>query len=222
MEGDRRDAPGRPTARPRAALARRRGGRPPRSGPRSRSRSRRGTRAGGRTFARRAPACASRRRWSGTRPRPPSGRSRPARAIRAHRPPAPARPRCTRMSGRSALMAVGDATRQPAAADRHERPAPIVGQVLDDLEADRALTGDDPVVVEGRDDRETTFGGERLGPRLAAHPRRGRRRRSRHRRPRPGRRLIAGASSGMTTTAVRPEQPRGTGDALARGCPTSR
>ena len=38
-----------------------------------------------------------------------------------------------------------------------------VGQVLDELEADRPLARDDPVVVERRDDRQAAFGGDRLG-----------------------------------------------------------
>ena len=58
----------------------------------------------------------------------------------------------TRASGRSALTAVATPLASP--------PPPIgtrtsgdVGQVLDDLQPDRALAGDDPVVVVGRDDR---------------------------------------------------------------------
>ena len=59
-----------------------------------------------------------------------------------------------------------DAAREPAAADRHEDRREV-GQVLDDLEPDRALAGDDPVVVEGRDDRQPALGGDRLGDPLA-------------------------------------------------------
>ena len=44
--------------------------------------------------------------------------------------------------------------RQPAATDRDEDGGEV-RQVLRDLEPDRPLTGDDPVVVEGRDDRRS-------------------------------------------------------------------
>ena len=59
-----------------------------------------------------------------------------------------------------------DTACQPAAADRHQ-DEPVVGQVLDDLEPDRALAGDDPVVVERRDDRQTALRGDGLGLCLA-------------------------------------------------------
>ena len=69
----------------------------------------------------------------------------------------------TRAPGTSALM---------AAATPLARPPPPTGtttaatsrQVLGDLEADRALPGDDPVVVVRRDDGEAAFRGDRLGP----------------------------------------------------------
>ena len=56
-----------------------------------------------------------------------------------------------------------DTTRESAAADRHEDQRDI-RQVLGDLESDRALPGDDPIVVVRRDDGETPFRGDRLGP----------------------------------------------------------
>ena len=57
----------------------------------------------------------------------------------------------------------GDTTRESTAADRHEDQRDI-RQFLGDLESDRALPGDDAVVVVGRDDGETPFRGDRLGP----------------------------------------------------------
>ncbi len=60
----------------------------------------------------------------------------------------------------------GHAAGQPAATDRHQ-DARDIGQVLDDLQPDRALAGDDPVVVERRDDGQTALGGELLGDGLA-------------------------------------------------------
>ena len=59
-----------------------------------------------------------------------------------------------------------DAARQPAAADGQE-DGREVGQVLDQLEADRALSRDDPVVVVGRDDGQPPVRGDRLGHPLA-------------------------------------------------------
>ena len=59
----------------------------------------------------------------------------------------------TRASGRERLDRRRDAAGQPAAADRDEDRGDV-RQVLDDLEPDGALAGDDPVVVERRDDRE--------------------------------------------------------------------
>ena len=44
---------------------------------------------------------------------------------------------------------------------------PVVGRSSDDLEPDRALAGDDPVVVERRDDRQTALRGDRLRACLA-------------------------------------------------------
>ena len=64
-----------------------------------------------------------------------------------------------------------DAAGKPAATDGHEDRGDV-GQVVDDLEADRALAGDDPVVVVRRDDREAAFGGEPLGDALALVARR--------------------------------------------------
>ena len=59
-----------------------------------------------------------------------------------------------------------DPARQPAATDRDEDDRDV-RQVLDELEADRPLAGDDPIVVEGRDDLEPALGGELLGHPLA-------------------------------------------------------
>ena len=55
---------------------------------------------------------------------------------------------------------------QPAAADRVRGRPQTSGQVLDDLEPDRTLAGDDPVVVVRRDDRQAAPGGELLGDTL--------------------------------------------------------
>ena len=51
---------------------------------------------------------------------------------------------------------------EPAAADRDEDRGDV-RQVLDDLEAARALAGDDPIVVVRRDDREAALGRDPLG-----------------------------------------------------------
>ena len=64
-----------------------------------------------------------------------------------------------------------DAARQPAAADRDEDRRDV-RQVLGDLQPDRALAGDDPVVVERRDDRQAALGGDPLGDALALLARR--------------------------------------------------
>ena len=72
----------------------------------------------------------------------------------------------TRARGAQRLDRHGDAAREPAATDRHDDRGDV-GQVLGDLEPDGALPGDDAVVVVRRDDRETPFRGDRLGP-LAA------------------------------------------------------
>ena len=112
----------------------------------------------------------------------------------------------TRAPGTQRLDRRGDAARQPAAADRARGPAATSGSVLGDLEADRALAGDDPIVVVRRDDREAAFRGDRLGPfpALVATPcptmtisAPSAATRSR---------LIAGASDGMTTTAGAPSR----------------
>ena len=97
----------------------------------------------------------------------------------------------------------GDAARQPAAADRHEDRREV-RQVLDHLEPDRALPGDDPVVVERRDDDEPAAGRDLERDLLALVAGRSRRRRPAPRPPRPAVRLIAGASDGITTTAGAP------------------
>ena len=158
---------------------------------------------GGRTSARRAPGSASRRRSSARRARPASGTISPrASESRASAASSGSTP-ITRASGRSALTADGHAARQPAATDRDEHRRQV-RQVLDDLEPDRPLAGDDPVVVERRDDRRT-----RAGPRSSARPAGAPRWRSRRRRPAAPSastrsRLIAGASDGMTTTAGAP------------------
>ena len=55
-----------------------------------------------------------------------------------------------------------DAARQPAPADGYE-DGRGVREVLDDLEPDRTLTGDDAVVVVRRDDRQAAPGGELFG-----------------------------------------------------------
>ena len=105
-----------------------------------------------------------------------------------------------------------DAARQPAAADRDEDRGDV-RQVLDDLEADRALPGDDPVVVVRRDDRE---------PRSAAIAS-ARSRRSSDAGPTvtisapsaaTRSRLMAGASLGHHDDGRRPEQAGRPGDAL--------
>ena len=59
-----------------------------------------------------------------------------------------------------------DPARQPAATDRHEDDREV-RQVLHDLEPDRPLAGDDPVVVERRDDRQAASRGDLLGDLLA-------------------------------------------------------
>ena len=59
-----------------------------------------------------------------------------------------------------------DPARQPAATDRDEDDRDI-RQVLDELEPDRPLAGDDPIVVERRDDLEPALGCELLGHLLA-------------------------------------------------------
>jgi hypothetical protein len=64
-----------------------------------------------------------------------------------------------------------DPAGEPAAADRDEDRGDV-GQRLGDLEADRALAGDHPVVVEGRNDRETPFRGDPLGDGLTLVARR--------------------------------------------------
>ena len=96
-----------------------------------------------------------------------------------------------------------DAARQPAAADRDEDGGEI-GQVLDDLETDGALAGDDPVVVVRRDDRQAALGAR--SPRRPAGARRWRSRPTTISAPSAATRsrLIAGASDGMTTTAGAP------------------
>ncbi len=59
-----------------------------------------------------------------------------------------------------------DAGGEAAAADRDE-DGRHVRQVGNDLEPDRPLPGDDPIVVVWRDDRQAAFGGQPFGGRLA-------------------------------------------------------
>ena len=108
----------------------------------------------------------------------------------------------TRADGPERLHGGRDAAGQPAATDRDEDDREV-RQVLDDLEADRALAGDDPVVVERRDDRQARARPRALGdasrsslavptvtisaPSAATRSR-----------------LMAGASDGMTMTAGTP------------------
>ena len=63
-------------------------------------------------------------------------------------------------------MATATPLARPPPADRHDDRG-HVRQVLGDLEPDRTLAGDDPVVVVRRDDREPAFGGDLLGPHAA-------------------------------------------------------
>ena len=72
----------------------------------------------------------------------------------------------TRTSGSERLDRRRDPAGKPATADRDEDDGDV-GQGLDDLEADRALAGDDPVVVVGRDDREAALRRDLLGDLLA-------------------------------------------------------
>ena len=205
VECQRGDAPARPTARRRAAPARRRAGRRRRSRLRSPSRSRRDGRAGGRTSVRpsacvRVPSAIVRDTSRGSPPDDLAALERLPRVrgqlgLDADHPDV----------GSERLHRGRDAAGQPTATDRHEDERDI-RQVLDDLETDRALTGDDPVVVERRDDRQSPLRGDRLGACLSLVARPGRRRRSRRRRRATRSRLIAGASSGITTTAGMPSR----------------
>ena len=68
----------------------------------------------------------------------------------------------TRTPGRRLLDRRRDAARQPTATDRDEDDGQV-RQVLRDLEPDGSLAGDDPVVVERRDDRQPTLRGDLLG-----------------------------------------------------------
>ena len=96
-----------------------------------------------------------------------------------------------------------DPAREAAAADRHEDRRQV-RQVLDDLEPDRSLAGDDPVVVEGRDDREAAPAAISSRDPLALVA--GRARRSTISAPSAATRwrFTSGASDGMTTTAGYP------------------
>jgi cytochrome c oxidase assembly factor CtaG len=60
----------------------------------------------------------------------------------------------------------GDPGGEPPSADG-DQDGPDIGQVLGDLEADGPLSGDDPVVVVGRDDGQAALGRDRLSARLA-------------------------------------------------------
>src|SRR6187549_2832291 len=55
-----------------------------------------------------------------------------------------------------------DPARETTTTDRYEDHREV-RQVLRDLEPDRPLAGDDPVVVERRDDRQATSSGDLLG-----------------------------------------------------------
>ncbi len=68
--------------------------------------------------------------------------------------------------GLDVLGGDGDAANDPAAADRHD-DAVEVGRVLEHLDADRALSGDDLVVVIGVDEKEALFLDQGLGGDLA-------------------------------------------------------
>ena len=57
-----------------------------------------------------------------------------------------------------------DAADEAAAADRHEDRVGARGELLQDLEGDRALAGDDVGVVERMDEREPALGAERHRP----------------------------------------------------------
>ena len=84
-------------------------------------------------------------------------RARPLRARRGTpRRPRPARP-TTRDVGTQRLDRGGDAGEQPAAAGRHD-DGPDVGALLEDLQADGALPGDDVGVVEGVDQHRAGLG----------------------------------------------------------------
>ena len=72
------------------------------------------------------------------------------------------------------MPAVGRRPRTATATPLESPPPPIgiedagqLGQVLDDLEATRALAGDHPVVVVRRDNRQTSLDGDRLYPEAA-------------------------------------------------------
>ncbi len=77
-----------------------------------------------------------------------------------------------------------DAGGQSAATDGHEHGRDV-GPLIEDLEAGRALAGDDPRVVERRHHGESALGGFGLGARAAIRRRRAREDHLRAERPRP-------------------------------------
>ena len=86
------------------------------------------------------------------------GLARVSRELRLHAHDA--RGRSKRLEGRRHTAG------QPPATDGHEDHRDI-GHVLRDLQPDRALPGDDPIVVEWRDDREASLSRDRLRDSLA-------------------------------------------------------
>ena len=73
----------------------------------------------------------------------------------------------TRTSGRRDLTATRDAGEQPAAAGAHDDRLDV-GHLLEDLQADRALPGDDVVVVERVDEDRTGLVARTPAPRRSA------------------------------------------------------
>ena len=63
----------------------------------------------------------------------------------------------TRAAGLARLQREPDAADEPAAAHRHQDGVEV-GHLLGQLEADRALAGDDARVVEGMDEDEAALG----------------------------------------------------------------
>ena len=124
-----------------------------------------------------------RRRSARATSAPTNGRSIRLPTNRAHRPRAGLDAHHPNVRAQ-ALDRGRDTACQPAAADRHQHETRR-RQVLDDLESDRALAGDDPAVIERRDDRQTALGRDRTPRVPGARRTRDRRSRSlRHRRPR--------------------------------------
>ena len=65
------------------------------------------------------------------------------------------------MSGRSDFTASPTPGQQPAPASRHDHGRRL-GRLLDDLEAERGLAGDDGGVVEGGHEEQAALGGHLL------------------------------------------------------------